>query len=142
MEQMSRFESELSRLPGQTTGTSGGGHGGTYPLKGVCPPASVPFVPGQMSRCNVPVGDKAAGRAAMPVVAGIVDDLRQAFGRAVVDAAIASGQALRRKHAGMVAAVGQDQADAWLARQRPPAGSFWAQEGKHSVGIRLGVFPC
>lgn len=78
----------------------------------------------------------------MPVVAGIVDELRGVFGRAVVDAAIASGQALRRTHAGMVAAVGQDQADAWLARQHPSAGSFWAQEGGHTVGIRREALPC
>lgn len=74
----------------------------------------------------------------MPGVAAIVDDLRAAFGPAVVDAAIASGQALRRKHAGMVADVGQAQADAWLARQHPVAGSFWAEEGGHTVGIRRG----
>jgi hypothetical protein len=78
----------------------------------------------------------------MPVVAGIVDDLRAAYGPAVVDAAIASGQALRRKHAQMVAGVGQAQADAWLARQHPAAGCFWAEEGGHTVGIRTEVLPC
>ena len=74
----------------------------------------------------------------MPVVAGIVDDLRAAFGPAAVDAAIASGQAMRRKHVEMVAGVGQAQADAWLARQHPAVGSFWAEEGGHTVGIRRG----
>lgn len=78
----------------------------------------------------------------MPETAKLVDELRAAFGPAVVDAAIASGQALRRKHAQMVAGVGQAQADAWLARQHPAAGCFWAEEGGHTVGIRREVLPC
>lgn len=137
---MSRFASEVSRFPGQPTGTDGGGHGGTYPLKGVCPPASVPIVPGQMSTLNVPLQDKAAAkpsgsmRVHMPVTAGIVDELRQAWGAARVDAAIATGVRLQREHARIQATQGQVVADRWLRLQRVPAGCFMSTEAGRTVG--------
>jgi hypothetical protein len=73
-------------------------------------------------------------RQHMPVTAGIVDDLRQAFGAAVVDGAIAAGVKLQREHARIVATQGQAVADAWLARQRTPGGAFRAAEGGRVVG--------
>ena len=72
----------------------------------------------------------------MPEVAAFVDAARQAFGRAVVDAAIASGQRLRREHDRIAAQHGPQQAQAWLARQAPREGCFWAEENGRTVGIR------
>ena len=148
---MSRNSLEVSRLPGQTKGTDGGGHGGTNPLKGVCPPASVPFVPGHcpdsmsppMSRsvwavaaANKAEAKKAGGlRSEMPGIAAIVDDLRAAFGAAVIDGAIAAGVKLQREHARIVATQGQAVADGWLRRQRTPKGAFVATEGGRTVGV-------
>jgi len=73
-------------------------------------------------------------RVHMPVVAGIVDELRQAFGAAVVDGAIAAGVKLQREHARIVATQGQAVADKWLRLQRTPAGSFTAAEAGRTVG--------
>lgn len=141
---MSRYTFEMSRLPGQTTGTDSGGHGGTKPLQGF-----VPLPLSRLSRDNVPVAVsrlKEEGkakpapsmRAQMPVVAGIVDELRLAFGVAVVDGAIAAGVKLAREHARIQATQGQAVADGWLARQRTPAGSFRAAE----AGRTVGAMPC
>lgn len=74
----------------------------------------------------------------MPGVAGIVDDLRAAFGAEVIDGAIAAGVKLQREHARILATQGQAVADGWLARQRTPAGSFRAAEG----GLVVGAMPC
>lgn len=84
--------------------------------------------------------DKKPGgmRDQMPVVAGIVDDLRQAFGAPVIDAAIAAGVRLQREHARILATQGQAVADGWLARQRTPAGCFRAVE----AGRTVGAMPC
>ncbi len=138
---MSRSESEVSRFAGQTQGTDGGGHGGTYPLKGVCPPAIVPCVPGQMSRSDVPVAEQPGAntggtlRSAMPLTAGIVDELRQAFGVALVDRCIARGQQLRREHARILAVQGQAEADRWLAWEQGKGVWFGAVEGGRRVGV-------
>jgi RNA polymerase-interacting CarD/CdnL/TRCF family regulator len=75
-------------------------------------------------------------RAQMPNTAAMVDELRAVLGTEKVDAAIRAGQRARREHAAMVASAGQRQADAWLARQKFPAGLFWASEGGHEVGLR------
>ena len=74
----------------------------------------------------------------MPGVAGIVDDLRAAFGVELVDAAIAAGVKLQREHARILATQGQAVADGWLARQRTPGGCFRAAEGARVVG----AMPC
>lgn len=138
---MSRFASELSRLPGQTKGTDGVGHGGTTPLKGGCPPASVPCVPGQMSRLNVPVpqerAEKPGGamRDAMPLTAALVDELRQAWGADCINALIKRGQYLRREHARILAVLGQAEADRWLAREQGKGAWFGAVEDGRQVGV-------
>ena len=75
-------------------------------------------------------------RQEMPVTAELVDGLRAVLGAEKVDAAIRAGQRARREHAALVASQGQRQADAWLGRQKFPAGLFWASEGGHSVGVR------
>ena len=72
----------------------------------------------------------------MPITAEFVADLRAVFGVDVVDAAIREGQRARREYASRVQAHGQLQADEWLARQKFPAGLFWASEGGKEVGIR------
>ena len=87
---MSRFESEVSRLPGQNAGDIGGGHGGTSPLRGDVPPRCVPFVPGQMSRpmSRNAAADRDRNRFLMPNVAAWLDQLRQWAGRDVIDQAL------------------------------------------------------
>lgn len=75
-------------------------------------------------------------REEMPVTAAWVDELRAAIGAERVDAAIKAGMQARREHAGRVQAHGQRQADEWLARQKFPAGLFWASEGGNHVGIK------
>lgn len=118
--------------------TSAAGHAGTLPPSGGSVPSAVSrvsHVPCPMSHVP-PEGEAKPGRALMPMTAEWVDWLRQALGREVVDAAIASGQQMRRQHALMVAKVGQATADNWLRLQRPKAGSFWAREGGNEVGVR------
>jgi hypothetical protein len=75
-------------------------------------------------------------RQEMPETAAMVDELRAVLGTEKVDAAIKAGQRARREHAALVARAGQRQADAWLTRQKFPAGLFWASEGGHQVGMR------
>lgn len=70
----------------------------------------------------------------MPLVAGIVDELRQAFGAARVDAAIAPGVRLQREHALIERTQGRAVADRWLRGQRVPAGCFMASEAGRTVG--------
>ena len=72
----------------------------------------------------------------MPATAALVDELRAVFGAEKIDAAIKAGMRAGREHAALVASQGQRQADAWLARQKFPAGLFWASEGGHEVGVR------
>lgn len=73
---------------------------------------------------------------AMPATAEIVADLRAWLGRERVDAAIKAGQVARREFARLQAAHGEAHAQAWLARQRFPAGVFWASEGGREVGAQ------
>ena len=75
-------------------------------------------------------------RQEMPATAALVDELRAVLGAEKVDAAIRAGQRAKREHAALVASHGQPQADAWLGRQKFPAGLFWAIEGGNEVGIR------
>lgn len=76
-------------------------------------------------------------RVVMPHTAALIDELRAALGRELIDGAIAAGQRARREYQRRVATVGQAAADAWLANQRFPQGCFWASEGEHQVGVRL-----
>jgi hypothetical protein len=76
------------------------------------------------------------GRALMPVVASIVDELRAAYGAARVNAAIAAGQQARREYLARVASDGPTLANRWLAAQKFPAGCFWAEEGGKEVGVQ------
>lgn len=76
------------------------------------------------------------GREAMPEVAAWVDELREEFGAERIDAAIAAGQQARREYLRRVQTVGQAKADLWLARQKFPAGSFWASENGAEIGVR------
>lgn len=136
--QLSRYESEVSLKSGQTPGTDGGGHGGTTPLKGGCPPAIVPCVPGQMSRCPVPVDEQPKGgslRSVMPGVAEIVDELRQVFGASLVDRCIARGRQLEREHRRIERVLGQAEADRWLKREQGKGVWFGASEGGRTVGV-------
>lgn len=76
-------------------------------------------------------------REKMPAAAEIVDELRQVFGTAMIDAAVVAGQQARREFDRLEAEHGLAHAQAWLARQRFPLGRFWASEGGHEVGVRL-----
>lgn len=82
-------------------------------------------------------GEKKGMRGRMPVIAAWVDELRAALGAEQVDAAIAAGQRAARQAAQIEAAEGKAAAQAWLQRQRWPAGRFWAEEGGHTVGVRM-----
>ena len=75
-------------------------------------------------------------REEMPSTAAWVDELRAVLGAEKVDAAIKAGMQARREHAVRAQAHGQRQADEWLARQKFPAGLFWACEGGNDIGIR------
>lgn len=133
---MSRFPSEVSRLAGQTDRDSRRGPTRDKPPSGVCP---VGCVPGQMSRLSVPVVAKPVPsgslRQAMPLTAGVVDELRQAFGDELVNRCIARGQSLRRDHARILATQGQAEAARWLAREQAKGGWFGAAEGGRVVGV-------
>lgn len=75
-------------------------------------------------------------REQMPQTAGWVDELRAVLGAERVDAAIKAGQAAQRTYTAIKAEKGQPAADAWLSRQRFPAGCFWACEGGNEFGIK------
>ncbi len=85
-------------------------------------------------------GEKAApakqGRALMPGVAAIVDDMRRVYGAQVVDAAITAGLRARREHAAILQANGAAAAARWLRAQQFPQGCFHAEEAGHEAGIR------
>jgi hypothetical protein len=76
------------------------------------------------------------GRALMPCTAALVDELRAAYGAERIDAAIAAGQRARREYQARLASDGPTLAKRWLAAQKFPAGSFWAEEGGNQVGVR------
>lgn len=98
-------------------------------------------VPGQMSRSSVPMAEKrnpegrASMRDAMPMTAAMVDDLRQAFGPAVVDRCIARGQHLRREHTRIQAVLGDAEAGRWLRLEQGKGVWFGAVEDGRSVGV-------
>lgn len=75
-------------------------------------------------------------REVMPQTAQIVDELRAAVGRELVDVAIRAGQQARRQAEQIASTDGQAEADAWLARQTFPTGCFWAEEAGRTVGVR------
>lgn len=77
-------------------------------------------------------------KEAMPQTAAWVAELRLSLGAERVDAAIKAGQQARRKHQQLADTQGQAAADAWLSRQRFPAGCFFASENGHTVGIQRG----
>ena len=81
------------------------------------------------------VKEEKKGRAAMPATAELVDELRAALGRELVDGAIAAGQRARREYQARVAAEGKPAADRWLALQRFPQGCFHAVENGIEVGV-------
>jgi hypothetical protein len=76
------------------------------------------------------------GRALMPVVASMVDELRAAYGAERVNAAIAAGQRARREYQARLASDGPTLAKRWLAAQKFPQGCFWAVEGGNEVGVQ------
>lgn len=73
-------------------------------------------------------------REAMPGAASLVDELRSAFGRDWVDAALRQGIALQRRAEQIQAQQGVAAAQAWLARQRPSGASLRLREGELQVG--------
>lgn len=80
---------------------------------------------------------KAAGlREAMPDTAEIVDDLRRELGAAIVDRAIAAGVKAQKRYAAWLAGHGEEAAQRWLGAQRFPGGSFYANEGGRTVGVK------
>jgi hypothetical protein len=81
-------------------------------------------------------GEEKKGRALMPVVAAMVDELRAAYGAERVNAAIAAGQRARREYQARLASDGPTLAKRWLAAQKFPQGCFWAEEGGNEVGVQ------
>jgi hypothetical protein len=81
-------------------------------------------------------GEEKKGRALMPVVASMVDELRAAYGAERVNAAIAAGQRARREYQARLASDGPTLAKRWLAAQKFPAGCFLAEEGGNEVGVQ------
>lgn len=73
-------------------------------------------------------------REAMPEAAKLVDELRLAFGREWVDAALRQGIALQRRAEQLQAQQGRASAQAWLARQRPAGAALRLREGDLQVG--------
>ena len=73
-------------------------------------------------------------RAAMPVVAQIVDQWREQFGAEFVDQQMATAQQARREHAQVLSQQGQAAADRWH-RANAHRCTFWAQENGREVGM-------
>lgn len=73
-------------------------------------------------------------RAAMPLVAQIVDQWRAQFGAAFVDQQMATAQQARREHAQVLAQQGQVAADRWH-RANAHRCTFIAQENGRTVGM-------
>lgn len=73
-------------------------------------------------------------RAAMPLVANIVDQWRSQFGAAFVDQQMATAQQARREHAQVLAQQGQVAADRWH-RANAHRCTFLAQENGRTVGM-------
>lgn len=77
----------------------------------------------------------------MPAAAALVDEMRQLFGQAWVDAALREGLRLQREHARLVAQGGQGPADAWLASQRSGKPALAVVEGGTCIGALAGNKP-
>ena len=73
-------------------------------------------------------------RAAMPLVAQIVDQWRAQFGAAFVDQQMATAQQARREHAQVLAQQGQVAADRWH-RANAHRCTFLAQENGRVLGM-------
>ena len=80
-------------------------------------------------------------RRQMPNAAALVDEMRQLFGQAWVDAALREGLRLQREHAQRVADAGQGAADAWLASQRSSKPALAVAEGEVWIGALPGNQP-
>lgn len=77
----------------------------------------------------------------MPAAAALMDEMRQMFGQAWVDAALREGLRLQREHAQRVADAGQGAADTWLASQRSGKPVLRIAEGDVAVGALPGNRP-
>lgn len=87
-------------------------------------------------------GVKKSGlREAMPAAAALVDELRQMFGQAWVDAALREGLRLQREHARRAAEQGQAAADQWLDAQLLKAPAIRVAEAGKVVGALVGNRP-
>ena len=80
-------------------------------------------------------------RQAMPGAAALVDEMRQLFGQAWVDAALREGLRLQREHARLVAQTSQGAADAWLLSQRSGKPALAVVEGGAWIGALPGNKP-
>ena len=81
--------------------------------------------------------EKRGLRMDMPATAELVDELRLAFGSALVDKALAAGQQARREFRRLEAEKGLAHAVAWASRQKWPHGRFWASEDGFEVGLKV-----
>jgi hypothetical protein len=80
-------------------------------------------------------------RDEMPGAAALVDELRQVFGPAWVDAALREGLRLQREHARRAAEQGQAAADQWLDVQPLKAPAIRVAEAGKVVGALVGNRP-
>jgi hypothetical protein len=74
----------------------------------------------------------------MPEAARLVDELRAALGRQVVDDALRLGLRLQREHARLQLERGHAAADAWLRGQRPATPTLALLERGRQVGVLPG----
>lgn len=77
----------------------------------------------------------------MPAASALVDEMRQLFGQAWVDAALREGLRLQREHARLVAQTSQASADAWLLSQRSSKPALAVVEGGACIGALPGNKP-
>lgn len=84
-------------------------------------------------------------RESLPHAAALVDELRAAWGREWVDAALRQGVRLQREHQARVARDGRASADAWLRRLAPTGPTLSVHEKNdggggmpHTVGLLPG----
>ena len=92
---------------------------------------------------NQTMNEKKKGglRDEMPGAAALVDELRQVFGPAWVDAALREGLRLQREHARRAAEQGQAAADQWLDAQPLKAPAIRVAEAGKVVGALVGNRP-
>ena len=89
---------------------------------------------GEPAKPLTPSGAVDQRRAAMPLVAHIVDQWRTQFGAAFVDQQMATAQQARREHAQVLAQQGQAAADRWH-RANAHRCTFLAQENGRVLGM-------